>query len=516
MSDDASKNLKVNIKLTSNPEVADKTAASLKKVTDVAHDGNDMAAASGKLTNELSDKTKAYVKTLEGATEGHEKFHLSGRKAAEMARELIGRNEQLGAVLREIKNPWEMLVFALTAVVSKMVEYENQMREMEDRPGPDWETDTQKLNDLRKGYDEAALAANKFAREMDELTNKERTPQEKTDAKIEKLKELAHSEEELLQKQHERDQAGIEAAEQMGLISHATAIAAKLQLDQQYAQQRIALEAQMQQAEIAARQQELEADKMSEHISRSQLPGAQTGARTAHAAEKSNADRTTNAQTNLDKALEERKKSQEDVADLQRTEQNGDPATFGLWALKKLGANVQTPEDARKLLEDRASANEGSISLLQQEVKKGQTAAPGLEDAAAAADEKLESIKEKMKAFQTRINELEALIPQQQSSANLRTRTELEGARIDAGTADLHALPALAQAAGGNHDQLLQGVNTVIATMNSNQGKTNAAMAGHQAVAQQHSDAIDRIVRQIEVLHQRQSNTNANVAHPSY
>ena len=127
MSDESRQKLGVDIEITSNPAEAEKAGKALDKFVDKAKEENKTSDDGGKLTNELSDKTKAYIKSLEGATEQGEKFHLTHRNIRQLTRDLIKNMPELGEVLSELTNPMLGLTFAIGAVVSKMIEYETQM-----------------------------------------------------------------------------------------------------------------------------------------------------------------------------------------------------------------------------------------------------------------------------------------------------------------------------------------------------------------------------------------------------
>jgi len=420
-----SNDLKINIKTTADTAGAKEAADSLDKVKQE--------------TKESGDATEKYAQALGKGEKAGEKFSLSHREIRHITRDLIKNFPELGEIVTKFADPWVGLTLAITAVVAKMVEYSTELRAMTDRPGPDWEADTKKIEDMRRAYEDTTVTIAAFSREMDRLLEKPRTPQEDSQQHIAVLQQQAKAETDILSKQHEREQAGIEAAESLGLVNHTAAVAAKLALDEDYTRRRLELEDRIAQSEIHAHKLELDKNEFNAHVYSERIPGQTTAAGKAHADEKRNDDAIENTKTNLQKALEERKTLQESIAETGLLAQHGDSATVGMGLAKSLGFSVLTAKDALKLLETRYSGNEGTIANLQKELHAHQDAAPELKDDANKAEEELNETKEALKTVNARIHELRTMIPESEATAGRDSQNRRAVAGIETQTSAVKA-----------------------------------------------------------------------------
>lgn len=482
---------------------ADKAA---KEQSNALKELNDAAAQQVTGSSTLSDKSKKLADELYKGGKAADSFRIGHEKVKMLVNNLVRDMPELGTVVSQLANPWLGLALAVGATVGKMMEFESQMREMELRPGPDWETDAQRIQDVRQAYEDGAVSAAAFAREIQTLARAQQTPQEKFQQQIEKLKEWANAEEELLGKQHERDVAAIGVAEDMGLLKHETALAARLKADEDYTQKRIELENRIQRAEITLREKEQANVQGNVHVASNDVGTKTKQSIAAHQAEAHNKDDLETRKAELQKALEEKAKIQDDLAELNRITQHGDSATVGIKLAKLFGANIQSPKEAEKLVEDRASVNDSTIANLRKAIKKHEAAAPGLQDASNKVDEELDILKTKLRAYATRLAELEVLLPSLKEKATMDTAFRNEGGRIESQTRAIKNVseiinnPAMmkeaeaganamahGQKATANQTSLVQTLVTVLGALNMNQQQAlqvialaHNNIAGHQ------------------------------------
>jgi hypothetical protein len=130
------KNLTIGIEIKAKTAEAEKAFETLKKVKQEAETGDEMPETGGAPARPHSEETKDHIKSLDGASEAVGKFQLAGGDIRTLTQGLAGDMTQLGEVMRQLSGPLQGLASALATVVSEMLEYEKQMKEMEDRSGP--------------------------------------------------------------------------------------------------------------------------------------------------------------------------------------------------------------------------------------------------------------------------------------------------------------------------------------------------------------------------------------------
>jgi|GEM_PF-6778273 hypothetical protein len=133
-------------------------------------------------------------------------------------------------------------------------------------------------------------------------------------------------------------------------------------------------------------------------------PSTQKAAADARAAEVRNAEKLKANQANLEKALAERDKLNEEIATAAGDENAARLGVFDLSVandvlrgLRRLGLKIEAPEDMRKNKEEQARINDALIARLQRAVSNGEERSETLHNKAADADLALADDRERVK-----------------------------------------------------------------------------------------------------------------------
>ena len=399
------------------------------------------------------------------------KANVSKRESRELLRGLTEQFPALGEVGR----------IAFTGVVGAVVLFVNwignamtAIQQLGNRSTPEIKRLTDAIEAQKDAIEAVDLAAAAYQRSLDRLAHTKITVQDAAKDNSEKLKSQADFETTMAQKSADKQSAILEAAEKMGLITHAR----KLLIDEDYAKKAVAIQNRLQFQEMKGKADERFAADMESR-------GLQKGLGAKR-----------DAQKKADAAVEFTQGKKEQDAD---TIKNAEAKLKELNAehdelmSKTTGWGKFSTTTPQFVLERQKSQNEQEqldqqhiIQQARSAMDKDRKQAADAKDRAAAAKEDVDADQDRLRKDKERIADINRTLPQDVDK--FHTDSARRGA-----LAGVESDTRVAQAAG----QMAQSVEK------SGGSAVDAMKALHSAIVSQHSQVIQTINGTVQVMDQQ-------------
>ncbi len=443
----------------------------------------------GKELGNVTEQTKAGEKAGQALNEAEQKSNSTRRESREILRGLgetfpivgeLGRVAFLGVA--------GAVMFFIKVVGSAL----DQIKELGDRGTPEFEKLTDAVKDQKSAIEELELSYAAYERSLKRVSDASQTVQDQAKEFQSGIKSHHDADESILGKSHERDISAIQAAEEMGLITHEEFIVRKLALDEAYFKKRMELENKFQFDQLKGKAQERFASDMEARTLESGLGAKRDAAEKAAGASKFADKKVVKDEANLDKTLakiEELQKEREAILH---------PGVLGFLMQSQFVANLKLNQNDAETVAQMQIADK--LRALQ---KKDEHGASSAKNRAAETKEGVDADQERLRKDRERMHQLDIEAPVDLRQYQFDKNRRQQESDIDSDTRHNKAMGDLSSAEN-KHSEIAGHAASIAASTNdiatSVSDLSDALKKNHDAVAKQFKDlwkAVETTTSQI-------------------